>query len=191
MKGSIPLVIGAAVTIVVFLFLQSLFVSDPSMRNYEYFPDMGYSQARKPMSTSSVLPMGITQQMPVDGVVIRNTSPFPFEVGKEEATRAGEELKNPISIDDEGVRERGAWAYSVFCVHCHAPDGSGTGTAVQRGMAQPPSLHGARAKAIKDGEIFHIITLGQGNMPSHAAQVTPADRWKVALYIRTLQAESE
>jgi mono/diheme cytochrome c family protein len=41
---------------------------------------------------------------------------------------------------------------------------------------------------LKDGQIFHIITYGQKNMPALAAQVLREDRWKAALYIRSMQA---
>jgi hypothetical protein len=36
--------------------------------------------------------------------------------------------------------------------------------------------------------MYHLITLGQNNMPSYAAQVMRDDRWKVILFIRSLQA---
>jgi len=35
--------------------------------------------------------------------------------------------------------------------------------------------------------MFHVITLGRKDMPSHAAQASVDDRWKVILYIRALQ----
>jgi mono/diheme cytochrome c family protein len=40
---------------------------------------------------------------------------------------------------------------------------------------------------MKDGQIFHVIAFGQKNMPSFAAQVVRADRWRVIKYIRSLQ----
>lgn len=42
---------------------------------------------------------------------------------------------------------------------------------------------------MKDGQLFHIITYGQGNMPPYAVQVTQDDRWKIIAYIRSLQAK--
>jgi hypothetical protein len=35
--------------------------------------------------------------------------------------------------------------------------------------------------------MFHVITLGRINMPSHAGQVSADDRWKAIHYIRKLQ----
>jgi len=34
------------------------------------------------------------------------------------------------------------------------------------------------------------VTYGQGNMPGHASQIEPEDRWKVALWVRHLQQEA-
>jgi len=50
-------------------------------------------------------------------------------------------------------------------------------------------LTGKAADNLKDGEIFHSITLGFGSMGSHGSQIRTADRWKVVLYIRKLQAD--
>jgi mono/diheme cytochrome c family protein len=44
---------------------------------------------------------------------------------------------------------------------------------------------------IRDGQMFHILTYGQNNMPSYAAQIDRQDRWKVIAYVRTLQAAAK
>ncbi len=54
----------------------------------------------------------------------------------------------------------------------------------------PPALTAEHARSLPDGQIYHIITRGQGIMPSHAAQVLLPDRWKVVLYLRQLQGIS-
>jgi hypothetical protein len=45
----------------------------------------------------------------------------------------------------------------------------------------------AHARGLAEGQIFHIITRGQGIMPSHAVQVLPEDRWRVVLYLSQMQ----
>jgi mono/diheme cytochrome c family protein len=47
-----------------------------------------------------------------------------------------------------------------------------------------------RAVQMKDGQMFHILTYGQNNMPSYASQVSPEDRWSVITYVRSMQAAS-
>lgn len=191
MRGWLKMVVATLVVIVVLLVLKALLAPDPSVRNYEFLPDMAYSPAAESLTLSTVLPGGKTQQPLVPGVVTREAEFFPYGTGTEEAARAGRELKNPFSLKDEEAVTRGAWAYAVYCDHCHGADGSGNGTAVKRGMIPPPSLLGARSRTIKDGEIFHIVTRGQNNMASHAAQIPPEDRWKIILHIRKLQGAAK
>ena len=52
----------------------------------------------------------------------------------------------------------------------------------------PPNLLADRAREFSDGRLFHIISLGQGIMSPYAAQLLPDDRWRVILYVRTLQS---
>ncbi len=52
---------------------------------------------------------------------------------------------------------------------------------------KPLPLSRDNAVMLKDGEIFHSITLGFGTMGAHASQIQPDDRWKIVLYIRELQ----
>jgi hypothetical protein len=55
----------------------------------------------------------------------------------------------------------------------------------------PRPLIGVEAEKLRDGEIFHSITLGFGSMGSHASQIKEEDRWKIIHYIRQLQAEQK
>ena len=41
---------------------------------------------------------------------------------------------------------------------------------------------------MKDGQLFHVLTYGQNNMPSYASQLSREDRWNAILYVRTMQA---
>ena len=76
--------------------------------------------------------------------------------------------------------------YENVCVVCHGPGGQGDGPIVGR-FPNPPSLTSERAQALGDGQIVHIVTYGQGLMPSHAAQILLEDRYKLALHLRVLQ----
>ena len=59
---------------------------------------------------------------------------------------------------------------------------------VQRGFRQPPSLHIDRLRQAPAGQLFDRITNGFGVMPSYRAQVAVEDRWRIAAYVRVLQA---
>ena len=45
-------------------------------------------------------------------------------------------------------------------------------------------------KDLPVGRMFHSITYGLNYMGSHASQLTAEDRWKVILYVQTLQNAS-
>jgi hypothetical protein len=61
---------------------------------------------------------------------------------------------------------------------------------VERGVPPPASLTADKAVQMKDGELFHIITFGQRNMPSLESQLSREDRWKVILHLRSLQQKA-
>lgn len=42
---------------------------------------------------------------------------------------------------------------------------------------------------MKDGQLFHILSYGQGSMSSFAPQLSHARRWDVINFIRDLQSK--
>ena len=186
-RGFVP------VAVVVALALAGLHVAlrpDPARANFEYFPDMAESLAVESFAADPLLGGGAALQPPVAGVAVRGTLAFPYAAGAEEAARAGAELVSPIAAGDAAALARGEQVYRTFCIVCHGAGGDGRGTVVARGMLPPPSLFGARAMSIADGELFHIVTRGQGNMASYAAQIPVDDRWRVIAWVRAMQKGS-
>ena len=120
--------------------------------------------------------------------MLRDARPFHFGKDPEEAKRAGRELISPFAAEDESATARGSEVYRIHCVPCHDVAGEGQGLAVLRGMLPPPPFKGASAMEMPDGQMFHVLTLGRGNMPSMQARIDDADRWRVIRHIRTLQA---
>jgi mono/diheme cytochrome c family protein len=88
---------------------------------------------------------------------------------------------------------RGKKVYITFCIGCHGAAGEGDGRLYTSKLypLKPRSLVAAEAIDLKDGGIFHTITLGFNSMGAHGAQIRPEDRWKLVLYIRTLQNEAK
>ncbi|HXU09678.1 MAG TPA: cytochrome c, partial [Blastocatellia bacterium] len=99
--------------------------------------------------------------------------------------RAGAELKNPFQPAEENLA-RGQQVFNNYCAVCHGATGAGDGPLIPK-YPNPPAYATDKSKALADGNMFHVITLGRNNMPSHAAQVSVDDRWKLILYIRKLQ----
>jgi mono/diheme cytochrome c family protein len=85
------------------------------------------------------------------------------------------------------VLERGQERYNIYCTPCHSRVGNGAGMIVQRGYKAAGNFHSGRILSEPLGHYFHVMTYGYGAMPDYAAQITPADRWAVAAYIRALQ----
>jgi mono/diheme cytochrome c family protein len=160
-------------------------------RNIQIFPDMQNTPAHKTFGQSADLPHGMTQQPPVAGSIPRGLLPLPYTADPADAIKAGDELVNPLVKPNAADRARGQWVYTTYCQPCHGAGGAGDGIVAQRGYPPPPSLLGERAVAMRDGQIFHIITYGQGNMSAYAPQIARTDRWKVILHIRSLQGQQQ
>ena len=183
---AVAVALGVAAVLVVLL--RAAVVHDPSRPNFEYFPDMVRGPAAQSQDVGAATADGFSSQPLPEGVVVRGMSAFRYAATPEDAERAGRELTNPFAADDAAARERGALVFARFCTPCHGADGEGQGLAVQRGMLPPPSLKAERAVKMRDGQMFHVVTKGQGNMASYAVQVAPEDRWKAILHVRSLQA---
>jgi len=114
--------------------------------------------------------------------------------GEQETGQSQSDLADAQPSADEIAQERrqqsvarGTDVYRVFCSSCHGPTGLGNGTVPLRGFPPPPSLLTGASRQMKDGQLFHILTYGQGSMSSLAGQVTLAQRWDAINYVRSLQ----
>ncbi len=160
---------------------------DVHQPNWEIFPDMAHAPRANAFAASGVFADGKTLQAPPPGTIPRGWLPLRYEATAADAVRAGEELVNPFSADDVRARARGEAVFTNFCAPCHGAGGEGNGPVASRGVPPPPSLVAGRALELRDGQLFHILTYGQNNMASYASQLSREDRWRVILYVRSLQ----
>jgi mono/diheme cytochrome c family protein len=163
---------------------------DVTRRNVEFLPDMAYSPAYDSYAPNANFPDGKTLQVPEPGTIPRGQMPLHYGTSFMDILRAGEELHNPYSSDDTAALKRGAFIYTNYCQMCHGPEGKGDGLMVKRGIPLPTSFLIPQTVQRKDGELFHVLTYGQRNMSSQAAQLSREDRWKVILYVRSLQQKA-
>jgi len=170
---------------------------DPTQTNFEFLPGMVFAVPYESFTANPVLAGGVTMQVPPAGTIPRGQLPLHYEATPEDAERAGRELENPFSyaaaadpVAADEMLARGELVFSVYCQLCHGVGGEGDGTVAKRGFPTPPSLLAPNARNLADGRLFHIATFGQGNMPGHASQIEPADRWRAVLWVRHLQAEA-
>jgi mono/diheme cytochrome c family protein len=122
----------------------------------------------------------------------------------------------PFEIKKQDLK-RGEERFTIYCAVCHGPLGNGQGKIWERGYLTPTSFHTTMvgdheidAKNPRDiplgysrgyaiwgikiplrdvpvGYIFEVVTKGYGGMPNYAAQIAPADRWRIIAYVRALQ----
>ena len=132
---------------------------------------------------------GTTLQKPPVGTVPFGFIPFEYGADSAEAIRAGLELVSPLKNTDAD-RLEGKSVYETFCQICHGVTGVGDGPIIGR-FPNPPSLLAERASSMPDGQMYHILTVGQGLMPPYAVQVTPTERWQAVLHVRLLQQANQ
>lgn len=100
---------------------------------------------------------------------------------------AAKMLKNPLQPTDLNL-ESGKLLYTSFCSHCHGENGKGDGEVgkIYKGV---PSYSAGKTATLPAGHIYHVITHGIRRMWPHGSQISPEDRWKIVLYVQTLQKQ--
>jgi mono/diheme cytochrome c family protein len=158
-------------------------------RAREYMPDMARGPAYKAFAPNPATRTGLTLQAPVVGTIARGHRPFHYGPGEEEAARAGHQLLNPLPLTTATLDD-GRALYQTYCLVCHGANGKGDGPLVVSGkIPTPPAYTSDRVAAFPPGRLFHVVTMGTQNaagtqkMPSYAALLTPAERWKVVGYV--------
>jgi mono/diheme cytochrome c family protein len=171
-----------------------LFSCDRDRNNpgWDYFPDMFYSTAYESFTKNPNFKDGMTMRTPAGGTVPGDYNPFEYSLDPESRIKAGIELVNPVLPTAESI-SNGKKAYSAFCIGCHGSGGDGDGFLYTSKLypLKPRSLSSGNSVDLKDGEIYHSITLGFGSMGAHGAQIRPEERWMLVLYIRTLQEDAK
>ena len=182
LNGSLLILLLVVIGMIVFV------QRDFTHRNLDFMPGMVSSIAYKPQAPWKGGEVGPPL---VPGTVVRGFEPFEYKPTPGDALRAGRELTSPVADTNIAALERGAAVYATMCQPCHGPTGLGDGVITKRGFPPPPSLFADNALNMRDGQMYHIVTFGQRNMPSLASQVSRPDRWNVLAYIRSLQSKQQ
>jgi mono/diheme cytochrome c family protein len=180
---NIGLLTGLAAVVV----LNLIFGINPGEPNVEFLPDMAHSVSYQSYAANPNFSNGKTLQAPVDATIPRGQMPLHFGASAEEALRAGKELKNPVGDSDQRAKQVGPNLYANHCQVCHGLEGKGDGPVTLRGVPPPPSLLAQKAMEMPDGQMFHVLTYGQGNMASYATHLTVEERWNAIGHIRGMQ----
>jgi len=174
----------------ILLSLAGLYACDRTNNDpgYDFFPDMAYSKGYETYSGNDVFTDEKTLREPVAGTIPLDMIPYPYEKNDTDRLLAGKELLNPLTVN-EANQERGKVAYDRWCINCHGSIGDGNGNLFTSGLYafKPASLLSEKMMKAPDGDIYHVITVGQGVMMSYGGLVRPDDRWKIVMYVRELQ----
>ncbi len=172
-----------SVKLILSLALMSTLTSACYMKHqepyYVYAPDMHYSVALKAQKEGSMRPLP-------EGVIPRGFRPY--EIATMDEAKAH---LNPVPRTKD-VLEQGQKLFNVYCIVCHGQNGEGNGLVAAQPnwprplFPRPPTLQSEKIRDYKDGQIFHIMTLGQNLMPSYAEKLSEDERWAIVHYIRVL-----
>ena len=97
---------------------------------------------------------------------------------------------NPVTVDD-AVLERGKQRYTIYCQPCHDARGDGKGILFQRGNVPTATFHQEKLLKYSDGQLFDVMSNGQGLMPAYKWPIPPSDRWAIIAYIRGMQRDRQ
>jgi mono/diheme cytochrome c family protein len=192
---------GALIAAVVLGGASAYLLRDFSQRNLEYMPDMAYSPAWKSQTThprargGEVLPeriavWGTADLPPPEGTIYRGQRRLGIAPGAE-GLEQSRSLVNPYADltgnEREAVLRRGQQLFVMNCQACHNVNGAGDAPVTRFGIGAPQINDAITRDKYTDGELVHIITWGINTMPAHSSHVDLDDRWKVVLYLRSLQ----
>lgn len=161
--------------------------NDKTSTGWEYMPDMYRGPALEAYQRNDFFSDSLASRKPVEGTIARGFMSYE----KFPNTNDGYELAKttmlaPASIPADSINlVDAAKLYGIFCTHCHGEKGDGQGILMTREKFLGIPSYADRD--ITEGSIFHVVTYGKGNMGSHAAQVTPQERWKLAHYVMDLR----
>ncbi len=169
-----------------------------------YFPDMYFPVAYDPLMKAEdaysnhdnqipafVKLNGATGLGPVNGTVSQNKDgiadeamnsgmkPDQYNAGYDESKLI---VNSPLAAANEKKDiEHGKKVFNQTCAACHGTAGDGQGPIVVSGAyAGVPNY---KDRDITIGSVHYVITHGRNSMGSYAGQLTPGDRWRVALYV--------
>jgi mono/diheme cytochrome c family protein len=154
--------------------------------------NMFKQQRYNPQARSDFFEDHRTMRVPVEHTIPREMNPDPEISDGELADGSGYVSALPVQIVSqlgglEASIKRGQERYNIYCRPCHDGAGTGQGTVIKHGMAQPPSLHDDRLRHMPDGQMFATISHGVRNMPAYNYSIPVNDRWAIVSYVRALE----
>ncbi|MFN3697792.1 MAG: c-type cytochrome [Pseudobdellovibrio sp.] len=161
---------------------------DKSKPNVELIQDMMDSPAIKSQEYDESSPNNAGMRVPPEGTQPQGFEPYKYATNVEGAAKNVNPLAGSYT---EETLKTGQKYYTIQCAVCHGAKGEGgEKMPVAETMAlKPPAMTSDKIKGWTDGQIYHVITMGQGVMGPYASHIPAKYRWQVVNYIRHLQGK--
>lgn len=159
---------------------------DKSKPNFELIQDMMESPTIKAQEYDEFSPNHMGMRVPPEGTQPVGFTPYRYAKDIEGASKNTNPLAGRM---DEDTLKVGLKYYDTQCAVCHGFNGEG-GSELSLGKLmplKPPALTTTKIRGWSDGQIYHVITMGQGVMGPYASHIPQKYRWQVVNYIRHLQ----
>ena len=173
---------GLLICVIVVLGMQSC--ADPSVPNYQYFPNMYEPVGYETYADTDAFANGIEAQIPVQGTVARGWQPYDYPDTNEGYEAAKAELVSTLMATEEHLAN-GKELYGIYCAVCHGTKGDGQGILMTREKFLGVPSYADRQ--ITPGSIYHVLMYGKNAMGSHAGQVNAEERWQIAQHVMELR----
>lgn len=128
--------------------------------------------------------LGIIIALP-GSVLITVSGEQPGAAEKWIAPAAEARKKDPVAVSESSL-SAGQKIYVKRCLACHGKTGNGDGPDAADLGIDPAKLSDPVIRQETDGELFWKITVGKKPMPNYGTRLSPADRWNVINYLRSL-----
>jgi mono/diheme cytochrome c family protein len=187
----------AVIGIVTTAGLRGHFFAQPP---FEIFPDMNYQDKVKDQQPSAFFADGNSAREPIPGTVAMEmpapTTPEEnyWSTGKWDDSHWGTGIPvheardggRALAVDEENMA-RGRERFNISCSACHGVAGDGQGVVTKYGLSGVANFHDQRLIQASDGDIFNTISNGNGQMLGYGYNIAIDDRWRIVMYVRSLQ----
>ncbi len=175
------------------LILVTTFISCRDKRDpgRVYMPDMAYSRAYEAYAANNLKQNGINYiNYPVEGTVRRGDL-FAYTIPNDSnGYKMAVTVKNPLTALDSNQMLEAQRLYNINCAICHGENMDAQGPlAVSGKVGGIANLKLDQFIKQPEGQMFHVVTYGKGNMGSYAAQLDRKQRWMVVQYVKSEQVK--
>ena len=177
-----------AIFILVIAFISCRGKRDPGR---VYMPDMAYSRAYEAYAQNNLKQDGINYvNYPVDGTIRRGDLFAYTLLNDSNGFKMAAGIKSPLPVLDSNQLMEAQRLYNINCAICHGANMDAQGPLATSGLVGGiANLKLDQYIKEPEGQMFHVVTYGKGNMGSYAAQLDRKERWMVVQYVKSEQTK--